>query len=159
MVGDKELGTRLWADTVSTCRRNPDGSMMSTRGQRRVGRIQTMTISAHPKTSQDYVGYYLSSKNFSNLMRPHIALVYKGTPVTISENLPKEHVGDEIIPVMPFIIMRWFLKLLRRPIHPKRYERGLKIEEERIVQIAGKLIMSERMWQQLKAEVKSRECL
>ncbi len=92
--------------------------------------------------------------NFNDYRKPHMArgdFMLGGMAVVISPNLPKHHIGDEVIPVMPSWPIRWLLRVLRRPIVAYRFRQGQKIEDERAFQMSGKLFMSPAMWARLQA--------
>jgi len=72
--------------------------------------------------------------------------------VTISDLLPRDHVGDEIKPVWPHEFIMWLWRLFGLPVYPICYVRGKKIEEDRIFILPGQLhaFMSKRVYDQLK---------
>lgn len=84
--------------------------------------------------------------------------MYGGMAVVISPNVPREHVGDELIPVPHFILYRavyWLMTGNSAP--PKRFRPGARIEREQYFRSAGKLFMTEQGWTELKASAKLKE--
>jgi len=96
--------------------------------------------------------------SFNDYRKPHMArgdFMLGGMAVVISPNLPRKHVGDQVIPVMPSKPVQFLLRLLRRPIVAYRFRQGAKIEEEQAVQMQGKLFMSPAMWASLSKRISS----
>lgn len=74
-----------------------------------------------------------------------------GMAVVLSPNVPRLHVGDEIVPVPRHWLRRWFyLSLHGSEPAPRGFVRGRPIEHEQVVYAAGKLFVSELGYQQLR---------
>lgn len=88
----------------------------------------------------------MSAHSFSNWWSPHMARgdgTYNGHVIVKSYDLPKEHIGDEIVPVYWPRPIRWFFK------QPRRYVQGGKVERDQIVMAAGKVFVSPATWDEL----------
>lgn len=96
----------------------------------------------------------MERNSFNDYRKPYKArgdFMWGGEAVVISPNLPRLHIGDEIVPIMPGRFRAWLLRLFRRPILPRRFKRGAPIEQERAFRAAGKLFISPRMLAELQA--------
>ena len=85
------------------------------------------------------------------IMESTSALRLNGMQVVISEHVPKNLVGHEIAPVYPHWLKRLWLRALRREVLPVRFKPVSRIEEEQVVRMGNKLVMSAAAWQQVKA--------
>lgn len=68
--------------------------------------------------------------------------------VVVVSNVPRLHVGDEIVPRHPTV--RWLSRFrLVRALGVRPFLPGPRIEEEQVVCTAGKLFVSPKGWEQL----------
>lgn len=86
---------------------------------------------------------------FQLWQHPYMArgdFMFGGMAVVISD-VPKKHVGDKIVPRHP--VVRWLARF--RFLRVSAFLPGAKIEEEQVLQAAGKLFMSPAAWEEFKS--------
>lgn len=91
--------------------------------------------------------------SFNNFNFPHMArgdFMWNGYAVVISPNVPREHIGDEIKPIMPHRFVSWLERMLGNASYPVCFVPGPKIEQDNIYQTHDKLMMRPEMWERLK---------
>ncbi|HVX91216.1 MAG TPA: hypothetical protein VHC20_06370 [Candidatus Paceibacterota bacterium] len=76
--------------------------------------------------------------------------MWSGYAVVVSPTVPQFHAGDELVPVWPWWRLPYRLLFGRDPM-PRRFKAGNPIMEEQAFQMAGKLFVSPKGWEQMRA--------